>query len=55
MVGQTYTWTGKGVVERDWLIIGWVNKPDLQYLAFAERKPRQNLFLTHYLNLAGII
>ena len=46
MVGQAYTWTGKGVVERDWLIIGWVNTPDLQYLAFAERKPRQNLFLT---------
>ena len=53
MVGQAYTWTGKGVVEKDWLIIGWANTPDLQYLAFAERKPRQNLFLTHYLNLAG--
>ena len=46
MVGCVNTWTGKGVGEMDWLIIGWAYTPDLQYLAFAERKPRQNLFLT---------
>lgn len=46
MVGCAYAWAVKGIGKRDRLKIGWAYTPDLRYLAFAARKPLQNLSFT---------
>ena len=46
MVGCANTWTGKGVGEMDWLIIGWAYTPDLTIFSICRKETTAKSVLT---------